>query len=215
MPRALDDLIPCIDLLLASENPNTQKDLISAVLDHIGASQELKNRIFDRWLSLSMPELREFSRYSHYCLRTMLIFQLGLALGLVSTRSTNLIDLEYFLYSHFGYVFCSNDRFHEELSRHVLGTFQTFVKADVLKEDLKWLKSEWDSLSEAQREDRAYNYGSYPPQNSASITYELWTKYMQPWKPGSGNRAVRMTAEEHEKVLAELRPFWDAIDRQS
>jgi hypothetical protein len=213
-PQSLDDLVPVVDAFLASEDPSTQKDLISEFLDSIAAPVELKNMIFERWLGLRMPPLNEFSRYGHYCFRTMLIFWSGLAFGLVSTRSTNLIDLEYFLYAHFAYAFCSNDRFHEGLSPYILGRFHTFVKADILKQDLKWLKDEWDSLSESQKEDRAYNYGSYPPQNPASITHQLWTKYMAPWQPGSGNRAIRMTEEQQEEVLAKLRPLMEAIDRQ-
>jgi len=214
-PRALDELIPYVDQLLVSDDQCVQKDLIAALLNSIGAPEEFRAKIFDRWLKLGMPRLREFSPYAHYCLRTMLIFQAGLAFGLLSTRATNRIDLEYLFYAHFGYVFCSNDKFHRTMSPYVLGEFQTFVDADVLKQDLKWLHDEWEGLSESEREQRAYDYGSYPPQKSDSITHQLWVKYMRPWQPGSGNQAVRMTKEEEQQLLAEMRPFMDAIDEQS
>lgn len=77
------------------------------------------------------------------------------------------------------------------------------------------MHDEWAGLSEKDKEQRAYDYGSYPPQNPDSITHQLWVKYMRPWQPGSGNRAIRMTKDEEEKILAELRPFMDAIDEQS
>jgi hypothetical protein len=41
------------------------------------------------------------------------------------------------------------------------------------------------------------------------IKRQLRVKYMPPWQPGSGNRAIRMTK------LAELRPFMEAIDKKS
>jgi hypothetical protein len=214
-PRTLDELLPYIDRLLAAQDQGIQKDLIAALLGTIGPPEEFRAKIFDRWLKLRMPRLREFSPYAHYCLRTMLIFQAGLAFGLISTRATNRIDLEYLFYAHFGYVFCSNDKFHRTMSLYVLREFQTFVEADVLKKDLKWLHDEWGGLSESEREQRAYDYGSYPPQNPDSITHQMWVKYMNPWKPGSGNRAVRMTKEEEEKLLAEMRPIMDAIDEES
>jgi len=214
-PRKLDEVLPYVDQILASEDQGVQKDLITTLLDVIGAPEEFRTKIFDRWLKLRMPRLREFSPYAHFCLRTALIFQAGLAFGLVSTRATNRIDLEYLLYAHFGYAFSSNDKFHREIFPYVQGELQTFVEADVLKKDLKWLYEEWEGLTEAEREQRAYDYGSYPPPNPDSITHQLWVKYMRPWQPRSGNRAIRMTKEEEEKLLAEIRPFMDAIDEQS
>lgn len=89
------------------------------------------------------------------------------------------------------------------------------MDAGALKGDLDWLNEEWNGLTEEEKEQRAYDYGSYPPQNPDSITRQLWVKYMRPWKPGSGNRAIRMTEEEKEKLLAEIRSFTDTIDGQS
>lgn len=83
-----------------------------------------------------------------------------------------------------------------------------------MKKDLKWLNEEWKGLTEAEKEQRASDYGFYPPQNPDSITYQLWVKYMRPWKPGPGNRAIRMTKEEEEKLLGEMRLFMDVIDEQ-
>lgn len=115
-PRTLEEVIPYVERLLASGDPAAQKDLINALLDFISAPEPVRTAIFDRWLSLRMPPLKQFSPYSHYCLRAMLIFNAGLAFGLVSTRATNRIDLEYLFYAHFGYVFCSNDKFHRTIA---------------------------------------------------------------------------------------------------
>lgn len=96
-PRTLDEVVPLVDQLLASADTGIQKDLISELLDLIDAPEEFRTKTFDRWLEHGMPRLREFSPYSNYCLRTMLVFQAGIAFGLLSTRATNRIDLEYLL----------------------------------------------------------------------------------------------------------------------
>ena len=213
-PRTVEQIVAVVDDLLMKDDIKLKSDLLTTLLDFIQGPEEFRNRIFDRWLKSGMPRLAEFSPYSNYCLRTLLVFYGGVAYGVISTRATNRVDLEYFFYAHFGYVFCSNDKFHRQLAPYVLGPFHTFVQADDLKKDLRWLHDEWAGLSEAEREQRAYDYGSYPPQNADSITAQLWVKYMRPWTPGSGNRALRMTEEEKEKLIEELKPFIDALDKQ-
>jgi len=32
----------------------------------------------------------------------------------------------------------------------------------------------------------------------------MWCKHMKPWRPGAGNRAVKMTKEEEQALLAEI-----------
>ncbi|MFH0931780.1 MAG: hypothetical protein V1890_07565 [Candidatus Zixiibacteriota bacterium] len=88
---------------------------------------------------------------------------------------------------------------------------QEFVDREVLKKDLKWLSSEGTNLTEEEKLNRAYNYGSYPPSNPDSVTYRLWKKYMKPWKPGSGNRAIKMSEKEQAKVMKKIQPIIDAI----
>jgi hypothetical protein len=67
-------------------------------------------------------------------------------------------------------------------------------------------------LSDGEREDYAYNYGSYPPAKDDSVTSRLWQKYMRPWRPGSGNRAVRMSEEEQKRLLEKLKPLMETFD---
>ena len=45
------------------------------------------------------------------CLRVDSLFLFGLTSGLIGTRPTNRVDLEYFYYLPFGNVFTSNDKF--------------------------------------------------------------------------------------------------------
>jgi len=70
--------------------------------------------------------------YTSRCLRTALIFHFGLAFGLVSTRPTNRIDLEYLYYVPFCMVFSSGDSLHRDLVQFI-SKDQIFVPRDVLQ----------------------------------------------------------------------------------
>jgi len=82
-----------------------------------------------------------------------------------------------------------------------------------LKADLCSLADYYDGLTKEESREREFEHGSYPPSSDDSITAKLWKKHMKPWRPGSGNRAVKMTKEEHKKVLDQIRPIMDAVDQ--
>ena len=88
---------------------------------------------------------------------------------------------------------------------------QRFVHRDELKKDLQWLVSDWDGLDEAERDKRIDDYGSYPPEREDSVTYQLWKSHMRPRKPGSGNLLWKMSKEDQEKLMEQMRPMMDAI----
>ncbi len=77
-------------------------------------------------------------------------------------------------------VFVSGDSLHKGLCAALMDDDQTFVDRDRLKADLARLTAEWESLSDDERKERKYQYGSYPPPNPDSITYQLWHKLMKP-----------------------------------
>ncbi len=214
--KSIQELTSTIDHLLHSSDAHQtdQMALLSIIMDLINAPQLLRNAIFQRWLNQSLPLLGDFAPYAYFCLRTYLLFHLALICGLVGTKRTNIIDLEYLFYAPFCMAFCSGDKFHAALTPAVLRNDQTFVPRDDLKKDLNRLVTEWDSLSEEQRTKRACDYGSYPPPNPDSVTHQLWVKHGGPWQPGSGNRALNMTEEESKKLMEQLRPFMEAIDQR-
>lgn len=215
MPKIKDfeELRLYVEKFTSSPDPQIQFLGIDNIMDGIGILQQHKNVIYNRWIRQKYPLFRDFAPYSYFCFKVSLIFCFGLALDLISTKPTNWIDLEYLYYLPFCMVFCSGDKFHKDICPSLLRNDQEFVDRNKLKEDLHWLSAEWDSLNKAEKRDRAYNYGSYPPTNPKSVTYRLWQKYMKPWKPGSGNIVAKMTKEEQDRILRELQPLFDEIDR--
>jgi len=57
--------------------------------------------------------------------------------GLIGTRNTNRIDLEYFFYVPFAHWFSSDDGFHKSLYLALLQSNQFFSEGRVLKETLQ------------------------------------------------------------------------------
>lgn len=196
-------------------NPDAwiQFSCIAGLMDEMMLPQQDKDIICNRWLKRKVPLFRDFAPYAYFCFKINIIFYAGLALDLISTKPTNMLDLGYLYYLPFCMIFSSGDKFHKSMSPLFLRSDQEFIDRDRLKEDLCWLSREWDGLSATEKRDRAYDYGSYPPENPKSITYRLWQKYMKPWQPGSGNIVIKMPKEEQDEVLKKLQPLFDEIDK--
>lgn len=207
-----NQLIKYVDNRLLNPNPAIRFLSIGSFMNEMRLPQALQDRVYNRWLEVSMPSFNKFAPYSYYCFRVKMIFEVGLATELISTRSTNLIDLEYLYYLPFCNVFSSGDNLHKNLCPLLLRDDQNFIDRDILKKDLSQLHYEWQNLSDEERKQRAHDYGSYPPMNPESVTYQLWKRHMKPWKPGSGNLLLGKTKEEEKEILKKLQPFQEAID---
>ena len=212
--KTLKELADQIETQLNITDASIQYNLLSGLMDEAAIkSQQVRNTIAKRWLAQKLPLLKTFAPYAYYCFKVNVLFSYGVVAGLITTRATNRIDLEYMYYLPFCRVFASRDKFHQNIAIPLMRDNQDYVDGDILKKDLIWLENEWNSLDEKTKEQRAYDYGSYPPDNPNSITAKLWKKHMKPWTPGSGNRAIRMTKEQNEVLMKKMKPAMDAIKR--
>jgi hypothetical protein len=137
--------------------------------------------------------------YTSYCLRAALIFHFGLAFGLVSTRGTNRLDLEYFYYAPFCHVFSSGDKFHRKMASLILQQCM-FVTASVLKADLADLAKQRTALEQTEHTEEGRSYG--PPPNEASVTHQAWMRTMKPgFKEVAKDIANNLTPEVSAALL--------------
>jgi hypothetical protein len=146
--------------------------------------------------------------YTSRCLRVALIFHFGLAFGLVSTRSTNRIDLEYLYYLPFCMVFSSGDFLHRDLVQFI-SKDQIFILRDVFKADLKGLAMWWTTLTAKEQEEERHRIG--PPEFQASVTHQAWKKFM---KPGYRERTPlkqKMSPEGEEKLMDHIRKIMKGV----
>ena len=175
------------------------------LLDELVIGDRVQDAVMRRW-SLTWPRtMAEFSPYAAHLATVLIAFYLGLQSQVVKKLPTNRLDLEYVFYLPFCDVFTSQDNFQTDLARAFLESPQLFIPAQDLKGDMKAIASWWNGLDDAGREEAATEQGFYPPDLPGSPTAEAWRRFMPPWKPGSGNRANRMTAEERRDLGRRIR----------
>ncbi len=121
---------------------------------------------------------------------------------------TNWVDLQYLYYLPFCMVFASEDRLHRLLAPLLIRANQDFVTGFELKADLRRIADEHDALDEGQRRRRAFALGSYPVPAENSVIHRLWRKHCVPWRPGAGNRAIRLSDEEATLAIDEARQLF-------
>jgi hypothetical protein len=136
------------------------------------------------------------------CMRLALIFHFGLAFGLISTRATNRIDLEYLYYVPFCNVFSSGDTLHQALLPFVLRADQVSVTRDVFKADLNGLAIWWSGLTEEEKGKERQRSG--PPKYDQSITYQIWRKFMKPGWRDNVPLKEKMSAEAEQKMMQHI-----------
>lgn len=203
--KNIDNLHRYIRWITQPKDPKRKQEVLTALMDNFDVPPPARDFIFERWRAAGFPDLGSFAPFAYHCFSVDLVFQYGVITGLITTKATNRIDIEYMYYVPFCQAFCSRDKLHKELSVPFLRTDQSFVDGDGLKKDLQRLIAWWSEMDEEQRRNWSAEYGMYPPESADSLTYQLWRRHLMPWQPGMGNRAVTMTKEEQEKLLKEIR----------
>jgi len=200
-------------LMLAVDNlcddRSRQLENLQWIIVEAGVEEQTGIAIFDRWLALGMPPLKHFAPFAHCCLRVFAAFYMGLANDLLSTRSTNRLDLEYILYLPFCKVFCSCDHFHLTFAPFFLQPDQDVVDGRVLKNDLRQIRNYFGSMTEQERKEYRERLGLYPPDLEDSFTNMVWKKHM---KPRSEYKRLELDASGTKKLMDDLRPIKDAIE---
>ena len=87
----------------------------------------------------------------------------GLHAGIITTRATNRIDIEYFKHLPFTEVFSSGDRLHATLFPVFARRDQNFVAGSDLKTALREMADYYDHLSKDEKKQGSMNYADYPP----------------------------------------------------
>jgi hypothetical protein len=195
--RSLEEVQEYVDSILA--DPKNQKGLLEFCFTEFGINAELTVQIYDRWLHIGeQPTLATFAPYAYHCCRVKLFFYLALKNDLIGTRPTNNVDLQYLYYLPFCLIFSSNDKFHKNVVRVLMGDRHTFVTGDELKKGLKEVVSYRSVLSEKKHIERTQKE---PPEIPAFLTYQLWNKYLN-W-PSKFNWKISATEMEEQKIKME------------
>ena len=181
-----------------------QRVWITWLLEELEAPLEARDAVRRRWLALRGPSLTDLALYAAHCVHAFLLLVAGMQHGVLTARPSNRIDIEYLLYLPFCEVFVSADRLHDQLAPLLARDDQSIVKHDTFRADLQRRLAERDALDANALSRREFAFGSYPWPLKGSALTDLWRKHDGPWG-GSGNRAVKLTAAEQERALAEAR----------
>lgn len=185
----------------------SQTDFLSQLIEEYQVPQAITSKIFLRYERANRPPLNTFAPYAYYCLRIRTFFFLALIYGLVSTRRTNIIDLEYFFYLPFCMAFSSSDKFHQSLATYFIRDDQRFAHGQDLKADLTSLAHDWNVNFHKDMKAWDAKYGSGPPENPKSVVYTLWKQLFPRWKPGPTSDSSESEPRKDKELYERLEEF--------
>ena len=197
--QSLDELGTIVDRLLDLDD--LQIRLLDTFIDDLRTLPEVKRWSLSRWHNGEYLRLNCFAPYVYHCIRVNTLFYLGVSHGLIGTRPTNRIDLEYFYYSPFACIFSSGDKVHHQLSNLVLRQDQSYVHRDKLMQELNTLAA--DRIKQPHIEPKP-----------GSIIVSMWEKHWKGFHPQAQPRRSQ-SKEEQEETMKMLKPILDAMHRDS
>jgi hypothetical protein len=201
--KSFTELRSAVDIMLQFGD---QMVFLEMCLEDAHLDEDSRNEIRARWAQIKSPALWSFAPYAFFCFRIRMLFHVGLINNLVTTRSSNIADLVYLYYTPFCNVFSSNDRLHEDLAPLVLRPDQYFIRTTSLRSDFEAIDFFREQLSNDQKRMWHDRFGDWPPRNSGSFTYRMWTRKMTlPKGLRRGNALKKMSPEAKKKMDEHVR----------
>jgi hypothetical protein len=160
-------------------NPQFHIEFLKSAIENFQIPLHLASKIFYRWEIEKPGNPFVFAPYTFFCLLTKIFFNICLQNDIISTRPTNLLDLEYIYYLPFCRVFVSDDKFHKTLVPHLLTSKQLFVTGQELKADFVKIDEIKSTLTDKELQ-RAHNE---PPRVNKLLSYKIWNTMLYDWPP--------------------------------
>jgi hypothetical protein len=190
-------------------SPATQQFLLISLFQNYDIDAMTSVQIFGRWNQEGKPLIKDFAPFAFHCLKVDTLFLFGLTSGLIGTRPTNRVDLEYLYYLPFGNIFTSNDKVHKNLVPLLLQDYQKFIVGTELKEDLKDIVAFLNTLEIEERR----KFKNVPPIIDCSITFQLWKEFFN--YPIKSNWNRNISEKEKEMMKEKMKEFERALDGES
>lgn len=200
------DLNSVIDYVNKLVDIPNQSGLLAFIISQLGVERD-GSQIFFKWNQKGSPTIKDFSPYAIHCFKVNLFCYLGMISGLLGTRTTNSIDMQYLYYLPFAMVFCSNDKFHSDIVSFFLREDQYFIKGSELKDDLRNI-SQLSKKPDGTNSDLDFAI----LENKNSITYRLWKERMAYLPSG---KKERPSEETKKKSASSFKEIMDRIKKES
>lgn len=195
--QTAEEVARCVDLLLAEDE--LQEPLLRWFLGLLRCASSISERVLVRWKWDVRRALATFAPYAHHCLRVQLLYYTGMTQGIFGTRSSNIVDLEYFYYSPFAFVFCSGDKLHRELAPFILQADQSFVDREAMQTCL----AETAALRKTTPERQI---------GETSLIRQLWLKHWR--RPPSQGVRPTISEEENRRIMESMKPIIETLREQ-
>jgi len=189
-----------------TSNIENQTDLLKVMISEFSVSTADASRIFLRWEQTDRKILAEFAPYAVFCIQIILTFHVALKKGLVGTRPTNKLDLEYLFYLPFCRLFVTDDKFQKMLAPAFLSDEQMFVTGQEIKADLQQIDSYLSTVSEKKDVERLKKE---PPQIPDFLIYKIWANFLE-WPV---KRMPPSTDAERERALERFKEILKAQEK--
>jgi hypothetical protein len=187
--------------------------LQNVVANLVPRDDEFAGRVFARWNRAGKPPIRSYAQYAVYCYAVNTVFAVGLAMNMLSTRATNVIDLQYIYYLPFCHVFTSGDKFHKQFAPLFMQPHQVFVDASLLKADLKMIADKWDRT---EKNTGTAFFIKFPWRGEGMVSEAIWDKCVPEWREYADRPAPEnLTPEQNANLMEKLRPMMDALANAS
>lgn len=196
--RSLAELNSFVNIMMT--DAELQVRLLDLLLDYLRCEPYIRDWVRHRWRVNDYTSIEEFAPYAFHCLRVQTLFCLGMSHGILGTKPSNVIDVEYLYYTPFAHIFCSGDKLHEQLAPLVLKVDQSFVKRDAMHQALKELVEERKESAQAEP-------------NEQSLIKELWIKHWGRFVPQTSTEPI--SEERNKRIMEELKPIMEALQEES
>lgn len=163
-------------------------------------------RLLKYWQTKEQPLIKNIFPYAYHILKVNTLFHVGLKCGLISTRPTNKVDLEYLYYLPFCNIFTSNDHLHVNLAPLLLREDQVFIKGVDLKADLSAINEKLEKLGEVEKE----KYKKAPPIEPNSFTFNMYNKFFD--YPDGFQWRIPSKPLPKEELIRKMEEFISAAD---
>jgi hypothetical protein len=194
--QSLAEVEKYVDMMLS--NADKQERLLRDFMTCLRFPEEWRAPIMKRWNRHEHIGLVTFAPYFFHCLRVETLFLAGVSNGFLSTKSTNIIDIEYLFYAPFCEVFVTGDKFLKTLATFVLTKDQSLLDGQKFQSELRQLATARAVVADKE---------AVEPDES-SLIQELWKKHRKGFVPQA--RKQRITPERSAQILEEIRPYTDA-----
>jgi hypothetical protein len=196
--QTMEQVQAFVNLMVTDEE--TRGPVLLWFLGLLRCDQATVSQVFSRWMRGGGPALPQFAPYAAHCLRVQLLFYIGMSHGLLSTRSSNVVDLEYLCYALFVSIFASGDKLHRRLAPFLLEADQRFVDRDEIQRAFA------DAVVHSAA-DPAWEPGE------DSLIGQLWLKHRKR-EPKAGQRRPLSVAESMG-VMERLAPIIEVLEEHS